>query len=239
MVVMKMVSTITKSTKWIIGCFTFLLMRRVLRGKIVRFVERMSPYALHGSREGSTNCHKLGRFVNAPMAFYICIPFILALELISLTFFLVFRLFSSILQLFSIVRLFSNVQKGRRRYVPTPRGSLGTLGPYRFRLLTRRHSRSFHQLRYNGNPVTAKICSHGRVRVEILTRTGWFSLCWKFIIFHGKFMCGVSLTQPLFALPLYHSVPPHTLPTVGRLLPPQSVRKTILNFPKRCFQTVL
>ena len=54
--------------------------------------------------------------------------------------------------------------------------------------------------------ITAKICSHRRVRVEISTRTRWFSLCWKFIIYHGKFMCGVP--------------------------------KTILNFPKPCFQTV-
>ena len=58
MVEMKMVSRITKSTMWIISCFTILLMRRFLQGKIVRFVETMSPYALHGSREGSTNCHK-------------------------------------------------------------------------------------------------------------------------------------------------------------------------------------
>ena len=36
MVVMKMVSVITKSIEWIIGCCTILLMRRVLRGKIVR-----------------------------------------------------------------------------------------------------------------------------------------------------------------------------------------------------------
>ena len=89
--------------------------------------------------------------------------------------------------------------------------------------------------------VTAKICSHRRVRVEISTRTRWFFLCWKFVIFHAKFMCGVSPypTQPLFALPLHHWVPLQTLPTVGRLLPLQSVPKTILNFPKPCFQIVL
>ena len=89
--------------------------------------------------------------------------------------------------------------------------------------------------------VTAKICSHRCIRVEISTRTRWFSLCWKFGIFHGKFMCGVSPypTQPLFATPLYHWVPLQTLPTVGRLLPPQSVPKAVLNFPKPCFQTVL
>ena len=54
-------------------------------------------------------------------------------------------------------------------------------------------------------------------------------------------MCGVSPypAQHLFALPLYHWVPPQTLPTVGRLLPQQSVPKTILNFPKPCFQIVL
>ena len=46
MVVMKMVSMITKSTKWVIDGFTILLMRKVLWGKIVRFVEKMSPYAL-------------------------------------------------------------------------------------------------------------------------------------------------------------------------------------------------
>ena len=69
--------------------------------------------------------------------------------------------------------------------------------------------------------VTAKICSHRHVRVEISTRTRWFFLCWKFVIFHAKFMCGVSPhpTQPLFALPLHHWVPLQTLPTVGRLLP--------------------
>ena len=89
--------------------------------------------------------------------------------------------------------------------------------------------------------VTAKICSHRRVRVEISTRTRWFFLCWIFGIFHAKFMCGVSPypTQPLFALPLHHWVPLQTLPTVGRLLPVQSVPKTILNFPKPCFQIVL
>ena len=89
--------------------------------------------------------------------------------------------------------------------------------------------------------VTAKICSHRRVRVEISTRTRWFFLCWKFVIFHAKFMCGVSTypTQPLFALPVHHWVPLQTLPTVGRLLPLQSVPKTILNFPKPCFQIVL
>ena len=89
--------------------------------------------------------------------------------------------------------------------------------------------------------VTAKICSHRRVRVEISTRMRWFFLCWKFVIFHAKFMCGVSPypTQPLFALPLHHWVPLQTLPTVGRLLPLQSVPKTILNFPKPCFQIVL
>ena len=93
----------------------------------------------------------------------------------------------------------------------------------------------------NKNTVTAKICSHRRVRVEISTRTRWFFLCWKFVIFHGKFMCGVSpyATQPLFALPLHHWVPLQTLPTVGRLLPLQSVPKTILNFPKPCSQIVL
>ena len=97
-----------------------------------------------------------------------------------------------------------------------------------------------HSLRSPYN-VTAKMCSHRRVRVEISTRTRWFSLCWKFVIFHGNFMCGVTPypTQPLFALPLYHWVPLQTLPTVGRLLPPQSVPKTILNFPKPCFQIVL
>ena len=91
------------------------------------------------------------------------------------------------------------------------------------------------------NSVTAKICSHRRVRIEISTRTRWFFLCWKFVIFHAKFMCGVSPypTQPLFALPLHHWVPLQTLPTVGRLLPLQSVPKTILNFPKPCFQIVL
>ena len=89
--------------------------------------------------------------------------------------------------------------------------------------------------------VTAKICSHRRVRVEISTRTRWSFLCWKFVIFHAKFLCGVSPypTQPLFALPLHHWVPLQTLPTVGRLLPLQSVPKTILNFPKPCFQIVL
>ena len=83
--------------------------------------------------------------------------------------------------------------------------------------------------------ITAKICSHRRVRVEISTRTRWFFLCWKFVIFHAKFMCGVSPypTQPLFALSLHHWVPLQTLPTVGRLLPLQSVPKTILNFPKQ------
>ena len=95
--------------------------------------------------------------------------------------------------------------------------------------------------RHMPSHVTAKICSHRRVRVEISTRTRWFFLCWKFVIFHAKFMCGVSPypTQPLFALPLHHWVPLQTLPTVGRLLPLQSVPKTILNFPKPCFQIVL
>ena len=89
--------------------------------------------------------------------------------------------------------------------------------------------------------VTAKICSHRRVRVEISTRMRRFFLCWKCVIFHAKFMSGVSPypTQPLFALPLHHWVPLQTLPTVGRLLPLQSVPKTILNFPKPCFQIVL
>ena len=87
MVVMKMVSMITKSTEWVIDRFIILLMRGVLRHKIVKFVERMSPYVLHGSRRGSTIFHKLG-------GFYILIPLILALELVSSTFFLVFRMFS-------------------------------------------------------------------------------------------------------------------------------------------------
>ena len=111
----------------------------------------MSPYALHGSREGSTNLHKLGRFVNAPMAFYILTPFIFVLELISLMFSFVFRLFCFILRLPSIVCSFSILKKGRRWYVPTSRGSLGTLGPYRFRLFIRCHSRSIRQRHYNGN----------------------------------------------------------------------------------------
>ena len=88
---------------------------------------------------------------SAPMAFYILNLLILALELVSLTFFLVFRLFSFTFRLFSIVLSFSIVKKGRRRYVPTPRGSLATLGPYRFCLLTRHHSRSLHQLHYHEN----------------------------------------------------------------------------------------
>ena len=112
MAVMKMVSMFTQSTKSAIDRFTFLVMRRVLRCKVVRFVERMSTYALHGSRGGSTNLHKLGRFLNAPMAFYI-FSFILALELVSWTIFLVFRLFSFTLRLFSIVRSISSVKKGR------------------------------------------------------------------------------------------------------------------------------
>ena len=40
MAVMKMVSMFTKSTKSAIDRFTFLVMRRVLRCKVVRFVEK-------------------------------------------------------------------------------------------------------------------------------------------------------------------------------------------------------
>ena len=132
MVVMKMVSMITKSTMWNISCFTILLMRRFLRGKIVRFVEAMSPYALHGTRGGSTNCHQLGRFVNAPMAFYILILFILALELISSTFFLVFRLFSPFsvyLPLFVRFQLFKRVGDITSQHREVP---LEVLGPIIF-----------------------------------------------------------------------------------------------------------
>ena len=113
----------------------------------------MSPYALHGSRGGSTNFHKLGRFVNAPMAFYIVTPFILILECVSLLFSFTFCLFSFIFRLPSVVRSFLIVKKSKRREIPTPRGSLGILGPYRFRLRTCYHSRSIYQRRYNGNPL--------------------------------------------------------------------------------------
>ena len=64
-----------------------------------------------------------------------------------------FSVVFSIFRLSSIVRSFSIVRKGRRHSIPTPRGSLGSLGPYHFGLLTRRHSRTFHQLGYNGNPL--------------------------------------------------------------------------------------
>ena len=45
--------------------------------------------------------------------------------------------------------------------------------------------------------VTAKICSHRRVRVEISTRTRWFFLCWKFVIFSWKIhVWGITLPNP-------------------------------------------
>ena len=82
---------------------------------------------------------------------------------------------------------------------------------------------------------TAKICSHRRVRVEISTRTRWFFLCWKFVIFHAKFMCGVSPypTQPLFALPLHHWVP-CTANIADRRSPSPSAKcpKNHTEFPK-------
>ena len=82
--------------------------------------------------------------------------------------------------------------------------------------------------------VTAKICSHRRVRVEILTRTRWFFLCWKFVIFHAKFMCGVSPypTQPLFALPLHHWVPLQTFADRRSPSPSAECPKNHTEFPK-------
>ena len=111
----------------------------------------MSPSVLHGSRKISTNFHKLVRFVNALMAFYILTPFILVLERISSLFSFTFCLLSFIFHLPTIVHSFFVVKKGSRRCAPTPTGSLGTVGHYQFRLLICYHSRSIYQRRYNGN----------------------------------------------------------------------------------------
>ena len=51
MAVLGMISRIAKDTKWVFHILFSMLMRKVLRSEIrcgfVRFVERMSPYALH------------------------------------------------------------------------------------------------------------------------------------------------------------------------------------------------